>query len=347
MHYISKLIVKAREKNASDLHLSPLSCPKVRLLGILQDLENNIISSFATSEIANDLLNPEQKNSLELNSSVDFAYNLVNTRLRVNIFKTFRGISISIRLLPDVVPTLEELHMPQSVSTLSSLKQGLVLITGSTSSGKSTTLAAMINHININKAGHIIAIEDPIEYIHTHKNCIINHIEIGNRPFSQVLKYALRQNPDCILLGEIRDLETLSFAISAAETGHLVLSTLHTNDAVSTINRIIDIFPNEQKAQIRTQLSFALEGVICQQLIPQLGSNKQIAATEIMLVNQAIKNLIREDNVHQIHQVIETNSKDGMQSMDLSIARLIKEGYISFDEGLKNCRNIDALKNFM
>jgi len=347
---LSKLLEIAKEQKASDLHFSASAKPKIRIDGSLVNIEDSeILHPDEIKDVAYSILTKENKDALDLNGDVDFACDFDNSRLRVNIYKEQQGLSIAIRILPKEIPTLVDLSMPNIIKEIASLKRGLVLITGATGSGKSTTLAAILDYINTTRKEHIITIEDPIEYIHTHKNCIVNQREVGRDVTSleRALRSSLRQDPDIIFLGEMRDMKTTQTALTAAETGHLVFSTLHTNGAADSINRIIDMFPHGAREQIKTQLASTLKGVITQRLIKKDNSIGRVAALEVMIVNQAIKNLIREDKTHHINQTIQTHMNIGMQCIDHRLAQLHKKKIISYDDAIAHCTDINVFKQFL
>jgi twitching motility protein PilT len=285
------------------------------------------------------ILNEKQKNEFEEYGELDLSYELINiSRFRVNIFRHRRGEAAAFRLIPEKIKTLSELGLPSIVSNFTDKDKGFVLITGPTGSGKSTTLAALIDIINKNRYENIITIEDPIEFIHYHKNCLISQREIGShtKSFASALRNALREDPDVILVGEMRDLETISMALTAAETGHLVFSTLHTSSAGESVERIIDVFPPHQQNQVRMQFANSILGVIAQTLLPTLDEKGRVPAIEVMIANPAIRNLIREGKVYQIPSTIQTSKKEGMQSLDQSLKDLVMEGKISIEEAIKS-----------
>ncbi|HLR20456.1 MAG TPA: type IV pilus twitching motility protein PilT [Tissierellaceae bacterium] len=322
----------AYNKKASDIHISVNAPILFRIDGSLIPLNNKILNEEDTKQLVEEILSIELIKELETKGELDFSYSNSNTgRYRVNIFKQKGTFSIVLRLIPFEIPSMQSLGLPKISKDLAMLKQGLILVTGPTGSGKTTTLASMINFINQEKSCHILTLEDPIEYIHNHNKSLINQREIGKdtESFSGSIRSALRQDPDIILIGELRDLETISIALTAAETGHLVLSTLHTSGSYQTINRIIDIFPYHQQQQIRTQLSEVLKGIISQVLIPKASTSGRVAAFETMIVTRAIKNLIREDKIHQISGIIETGSRYGMQTLDNSLLNLCRDGIIN------------------
>jgi twitching motility protein PilT len=271
------------------------------------------------------------------------------SRFRINVYKQRRSFAISARVIKPELPTIESLGMPEMLKDIALKPRGLFLVTGPTGSGKSTTLAAMINHINNSRSCHILTLENPIEYLFRHNVAMINQREIGDdtRNFASGLRAGLREDPDVIFVGEMRDLETISTAVSAAETGHYVLSTLHTTSAASSVDRIIDSFPPHQQQQVRIQLSGTLQGILSQQLIPLADESGRVAAIEMLLVNDAVRNMIREGKTHQIDSVIQTNIKNGMIPMDYSLAELVKKGRITYIDALSRCQNIDMLKRYV
>ncbi len=322
----------AYQKGASDLHLSIGTPPVYRLHGNLMRIGNDPLMPVVTEQIVEEVLTEEQLEAFQENGELDFSYSIANvSRFRVNAYRQRASISLAFRVVPPNVPTIEQLKLPPILKTLCQKPQGLVLVVGPTGSGKSTTLASMINHINLTEKKHIITLEDPIEYLHRHNNSIIDQREIGfdTMSFANGLRAALRQDPDVILVGELRDLETISTAITAAETGHLVFGTLHTSDAPATIDRIIDVFPPGQQAQIRIQLASELVSVISQRLFPTPQNDGRRAALEIMINNSAVQNLIRNEKIYQIPSIIQTSKAQGMQTMEGAIFQLLKENAIS------------------
>lgn len=331
---IKDLLQRAYELRASDLHILAGSPPVFRIDGQLKIFDDRPLSVHETESFARKIMPETIWNEFLTRGEVDFNYELPGiSRFRMNAFRQKEAVSIAIRLIPEKVPTLEELKLPNTLAKLMEHPHGLILVTGPTGSGKSTTQAAMINYINERYARHIITLEDPIEYVHHHKRSIINQREIGKdtKSFASGLRAALRQDPDIILVGEMRDLETISTAITAAETGHLVLATLHTNNAVQTIDRIIDVFESYQQRQIRLQLASVLLGVISQRLFPLKGRYGRIAATEILLNNSSVANLIRSEKIHQISNVLQTSRAEGMHTLEMSIQELVKKGFISYE----------------
>src|SRR6266542_2667575 len=323
---IDELLEHMVERNASDLHVTTGTPPAIRVRGEVQRLEGyDSLTSEDTQQLLYRILSSEQQKQLELKRQLDFSYSIPGlARFRVNVYFQRESIAAAFRLIPDELKTLEELGIPASLHQLAEKPRGIVLITGPTGSGKSTTLAALIDEINRNRSEHILTVEDPIEFLHRHKRCIVNQREIGPdaTSFAEALRAALRQDPDVILVGEMRDLETIATALTAAETGHLVLATLHTQSAPGTIDRIIDVFPAEQQGQIRTQLAASLEGVVTQTLLPTLDGRGRVPALEVLLPDDAVRNLIRQGKVEQIYSVMQTSTSRGMQTMEQSLADL-------------------------
>ena len=332
---IIQLLEKAFEEKASDLHISFGNPATFRIDGKLLQLDGRTYTSSELQQMVDEILPENKKDEFESEGETDFNYALLDTcRFRVNAFHQRGEVSIAARLVLSEIPTIEQLGMPTVLFDLAKKKQGLILVTGPTGSGKSTTLAAMIDFINTNYAKHIITLEDPIEYLHEHKKSIVNQREIGSdtQSFSNGLRAALRQDPDIILVGEMRDLETISTAITAAETGHLVLATLHTSSATTTIDRIIDVFPPHQQSQIRVQIANVLQGIISQRLFVKNDRRGRVAATEILVQVPAVANLIRSGKVHQIQNVIQTSRSSGMHTLETSIQQLVSSGNISYED---------------
>ncbi len=335
---IKELLITAKDKDASDLHLNIGIPPVLRINGKLIKTNFPALTPEITHEMIYSILNEKQKADFEKIGELDLSYELANiSRFRVNVFKHRRGEAAAFRLIPEKIKPLSELNLPSILSDFTDKEKGLVLITGPTGSGKSTTLASLIDIINKNRYDNVITIEDPIEFIHYHKNCLITQREVGSHTesFASALRSALREDPDVILVGEMRDLETISMALTAAETGHLVFSTVHTISAGETVERIIDVFPPHQQNQVRMQIAGSLLGVVAQTLIPTLDEKGRVPALEIMIANSAIRNLIREGKVHQIPSTIQTSKKDGMQSLDQSLKDLVMEGKISQEDAIK------------
>src|SRR5262245_13968063 len=335
---IDELLERMVEANASDLHVTTGTPPAIRVRGEVERLEGfDALTGEETQQLLYRILSSEQQKNFELARQLDFSYSMPGlARFRVNIYFQRESIGAAFRLIPTELKTLEELGIPDSLHVLAEKPRGLVLVTGPTGSGKSTTLAAIIDEINRNRSEHILTIEDPIEFLHRHKRCIVNQREIGPdaTSFADALRAALRQDPDVILVGEMRDLETISTALTAAETGHLVFGTLHTQSAPSTIDRIIDVFPAEQQEQVRIMLAGSLQAVVTQTLLPTADGNGRIAALEILLPDDAVRNLIRQAKIEQVYSVMQTNTGRGMQTMEQSLGDLIMRRVVDLDVGL-------------
>ncbi len=335
---ITDLLILTKERRASDLHLKAGAPPTLRINGKLVRLNAGPLSRDEMHAVLSDILTDDQKARFETTHDLDFSLEVAQIgRFRANAFAQRLGEGLVLRLIPTSIKSLEDLGMPEVLKQLALKDRGLVLVTGPTGSGKSTTLAAMVDHMNNNREDHIITIEDPIEFVHQDKKCNVNQREVGPHTvsFATALRSALREDPDIILVGEMRDLETIAQALTAAETGHLVLSTLHTNNAPQTISRIVDVFPPHQQEQIRVQLADALLGVVAQTLVPTLDGQGRVAALEVMVATPAIRNLIRENKIHQIPTAIQTGAREGMQSLDQSLKTLVKTQRISQEEALK------------
>jgi twitching motility protein PilT len=335
---IDELLERMVEANASDLHVTTGTPPAIRVRGEVERLQGfDALTGEETQQLLYRILSSEQQKLLEINRQLDFSYSMPGlARFRVNAYFQRESIGAAFRLIPTELKTLEELGIPESLHVLAEKPRGLVLVTGPTGSGKSTTLAAIIDEINRNRSEHILTIEDPIEFLHRHKRCIVNQREIGPdaTSFADALRAALRQDPDVILVGEMRDLETISTALTAAETGHLVFGTLHTQSAPSTIDRIIDVFPAEQQEQVRIQIANSLQGVVTQALLPTADQMGRVPALEILLPDDAVRNLIRQGKVEQIYSVMQTNTGRGMQTMEQSLGDLIMRRVVDFEVGL-------------
>jgi len=347
MSNINELLKYSLDSGASDLHLSVGSIPMVRIHGIMKKLQLPSMELSTMEKIRDDVLNDNQKRIFNEKLEIDFSTALGNEgRFRVNFFNQINGLSAVFRTIPSDIKSSEELGIPPLMNQLAMKEKGLVLLTGPTGSGKSTTLAAMIDHVNENKSCHIITIEDPVEYFHKSKNSLINQRELGQstHSFTNALRSALREDPDVILVGEMRDLETIQLALTAAETGHLVLSTLHTSSAVKTIDRIIDVFPSGQKSQIRSMLSESLLAVIAQKLLQNREKNGRIPASEVMIANHAVRNLIREDKIYQIPTLIQSGGQEGMQSLDQDLQRLLQQGKIERKDAIKVAENPEVFE---
>jgi len=332
MSEMQKLLQHTVTSDGSDLHISAGSPIMIRIHGQMQKLDEKPVSADIAQNLINQILNPQQVAVLKEEQEVDFAISVPDyARFRVNVFQQRLGLAGVFRVIPEKIPSIEELGLPSVVGDLVNLEYGLILVTGPTGMGKSTTLAAMIDRINSTKKGHIITIEDPIEFIHSSKKCIINQREVTSHThsFANALRSALREDPDYILVGEMRDLETIGLALTAAETGHLVFATLHTSSAAKTITRVIDVFPVGEQDRIRIQLSESLMGVIAQRLYPRIDIPGRVAAFELMIATQAVRNLVREKKIFQIDSVIQTSRSIGMQSMEQAKRDLIAAGKVS------------------
>src|SRR5919201_2287971 len=335
---IDELLEQMVTRNASDLHVTAGTPPVIRVRGSLERLTDfETLTPEDTHQLLYRILSSEQQKLLEIKRQLDFAHSVPGlARFRVNVYFQRESVGAAFRLIPDDLRTLEELGIPSSLHQLAEKPRGMVLVTGPTGSGKSTTLAALIDEINRNRAEHILTVEDPIEFLHRHKRCIVNQREIGPdaTSFAEALKAALREDPDVILVGEMRDLETISTALTAAETGHLVFGTLHTQSAPSTIDRIIDVFPPEQQGQVRIMIANSLQGVVTQTLLPTADGVGRIPALEVLLPDDAVRNLIRQGKVEQIYSVMQTNTSRGMQTMEQSLADLVQRNIVKLDDAL-------------
>jgi len=346
---LQQLLEEMIQKKASDLHLVAGSPPVFRIDGNLTVTPYEAMTPAMTEQLAYSVLNDKQKKHFEMEQELDFSFGISGlSRFRANLFLERGSVSMAVRAIPWEIRTFQELGLPPVVAELCMRPQGLVLVTGPTGSGKSTTLAAMVDKINKEKRVHIITIEDPIEYVYRHNKCIINQRQVGSdtMSFANALKYVLRQDPDVVLIGEMRDLETIQAALTLAETGHLTLATLHTNSAAESVNRIIDVFPPYQQPQVRAQLAFVIEGIITQQLIPKIKPGRALAL-EIMICTPAIRALIRDEKVHQIYSLIQAGAKYGMQTMNQSLFQLYVNKVISLDEALSRSSNIEELKRMI
>jgi twitching motility protein PilT len=330
------LLEEMIQKDASDLHITAQERPKLRVDGDIVDSSvPDVLTPKDTLQLAYSVLTENQKKRFETEDELDFSFGIQNlARFRGNVFKQRGCVAMVIRMIPFNVRTFQELGLPPVIAKLAERPRGLILVTGPTGSGKSTTLAAIIDKINKERKGHIITVEDPIEFIHRHQSCIVNQREIGTdtKTFASALKYALREDPDVILVGEMRDLETVAAALTIAETGHLVLATLHTNSAAESINRIIDVFPSTQQSQVRAQLAFVLEGVVTQTLLPKAKGRGRCMAAEIMVATPAIRALIRDDKIHQIYSAMQSGKKFGMQTMNDALFQLYTSREVSQEE---------------
>jgi len=344
---IDTLLEQMVAHNASDLHITAGSPPVLRLRGQLHRLDHlPRLGADETRQLLYRILSTEQQKQLELNRQLDLSYSIPGVaRVRVNIFSQRESLAGAFRLIPSELKTLEELGVPASLYQLCHRPRGLVLVTGPTGSGKSTTLAALIDEINRTRADHIVTIEDPIEFVHKHKRCIVNQRELGPdaTSFADALRGALRQDPDVILLGEMRDLETIATALTAAETGHLVFATLHTQDAASTVDRLIDVFPAEQQGQIRAQIAGTLEGVVTQTLLPTADGQGRVPAIEILFPDDAVRNLIRQAKIEQIYSIMQTGTKRGMMTLEQSLADLVLRGVVTEEIAVSRSSRGDQL----
>src|SRR3954464_4986014 len=333
------LLQEMLDRNASDLHITAGVRPKLRIDGEMEDSKNEqVLQPKDTLQVAYSVLTENQKKRFEMEDELDFSFGITGlARFRGNCFKQAGCVSMVIRQIPFSIKTFEQLALPKVIADLSDKPRGLILVTGPTGSGKSTTLAAMLDKINKELKGHMITIEDPIEFIHKHQNCIVNQREVGTdtKSFSAALKYALRQDPDVVLIGEMRDLETIQAGLTIAETGHLAFATLHTNSAAEDINRIIDVFPSHQQSQVRAQLAFCLEGIVTQTLLPKLGGKGRAMAAEILVVTPAIRALIRDDKIHQIYSMMQSGKKYGMQTMNDALYQLYVNKAVGLEEVIR------------
>lgn len=345
---IKELFDLVRQEDASDLLISAGAPPILRINGQLFRQRTDPLTADDTRTLIYKFLSKEQQKTFESRKELDFSLAVgAKHRFRVNVYYQKGAVTAALRPIPETIPSLGTLGLPEHVTELAKARQGLVLVTGPTGSGKTTTQAALIDLINSNRACHIITVEDPIEYVHHHRKSIVDQREIGGDTdsFSGALKYALRQDPDVILIGEMRDIETIQAALTAAETGHLIFATLHTNDAIQTVDRIIDVFPAGQQQQIRFQLSLTLLAILSQRLLPRKDGEGRVLACEILKNNQAVANLIRENKTHQIYSVVETSVKTGMLTMDRCIKKLYSEGAISYEDAIATMRNPKELED--
>ena len=346
---IQDLLSEMVKRGASDLHITAGTAPLVRVSGRLTPIGTERLKPDETMRMSYSLMNEIQKKTFEQSKECDFSFGISNlARFRANCYLQRGCVALALRIIPLEIKTFKELGLPQIMGEFTTRPSGLVLVTGATGSGKSTTLAAMIDKINKERHDHILTIEDPIEFLHKHQGCMINQREVGSDTdsFSQALKMALRQDPDVVLIGEMRDLETIRAAITIAETGHLTFATLHTNSAVQTINRIVDVFPKGEQQTIRTQLSFVLQGVICQTLLPKVGGGR-VMCYEVMNMTPGIRALIRDDKVHQIESMIEIGQKFGMNTMNMRLCELIAERKVDRFEALAKSPSPDSLEKLL
>src|SRR5438552_7164244 len=350
MARLDDLLRQMKSQGASDLHMAAGSAPYMRINGEMAKLNYRSVSPETSQSLIFEILNETQRQHFEENWDLDLSYALKGVgRFRANIFMQRNGIGAAFRLIPEGIKTVKELDLPEQLVDLMDVSEGLILLTGPTGAGKTTTLAALIHSINVEQQKHIITIEDPIEFVHENHRCLINQREVAGhtKSFSGALRAALREDPDIILVGEMRDLETISLAVTAAETGHLVFATLHTNNAAQTVDRMVDVFPPGQQEQVRFQLSNNLEAVLCQQLLPKAGGPGRICAMEIMICTPAVRNLIREAKAHQITSSIQTSANIGMQTMDQCLRDLYQRGSITLEEALTRAMQPEELKKMI
>jgi twitching motility protein PilT len=342
---LSDLLVECQDSGASDLHLTAGARPTLRIHGSLAPLEDrSILTPPVIQRMLYAILTQKQREHFEETLELDFAYSLPGrARFRVNMYRQRDALGAAFRIIPYEIKALEELGVPPSVANFAMMPRGFVLITGPTGSGKSTTLASLVDLANRQRRDHIMTVEDPIEFLHKHKSCLVNQREVGEDTwsFQNALKHVLRQDPDIILVGEMRDLETISVALTAAETGHLVFATLHTQDAAQTIDRVIDVFPPHQQQQIRVQLAGALQGVVCQTLAKTFDGKGRAVATEVLVATPAIRNLIREGKTHQIYSSLQAGAKHGMHTLDQHLAELVRSGRITYETALEKCHHVE------
>jgi len=350
MPTMADLFMLMHEKGASDIHITAGAPPMLRIDGALAPTPFPSLSPADSQALAYSLLSDAQRQRFEATNELDIAIGVKGVgRLRLNVFRQRGAVGVAIRSVPDKIRSFEELGLPAVTYDLMKLKKGLILVTGPTGSGKSTTLASMIDFLNVNHASHIMTVEDPIEFVHGHKKGIVNQREIGSdtESFGDALKYVLRQDPNVILIGEMRDLETISAALTVAETGHLVFATLHTSDAAQSINRMIDVFPPHQQDQIRTQLSFTLQAILCQQLLPRAKGGGRVMALELLVMTSAARNQVRERKIEQMMMTIQTGAKFGMQTMNQALSNLYTEGEITYQDALAHSLDVEDLKKVL
>jgi twitching motility protein PilT len=351
MANLHQLLKELVERGGSDLHITTNTPPQIRIDGKMTPMDFPSLTPIETKQLCYSILTDAQKHKFEEENELDLSFGVKGlSRFRGNVFIQRGAVAAVFRVIPYKILTFDELGLPPVVTELTGRPRGLILVTGPTGSGKSTTLASIIDKINTDRHDHIITIEDPIEYLHPHKGCLVNQREVGadTKSFKNALKYVLRQDPDVVLVGELRDLETIEAALTLAETGHLCFATLHTNSCAQTINRIIDVFPPYQQTQVRTQLSFVLEGVLSQTLIPRASGEGRILSLEVMVPNPAIRNLIREDKIHQIYSQMQVGQdKFGMQTMNQSLYNLLRKRLISLDDAMGRTPEPDELKQMI
>jgi twitching motility protein PilT len=343
--FLTELLIETLDRNCSDLHLTVGAPPTVREHGALTPMQDRaVMTPQSLQSVIYAILSQKQREKFEAELELDFAYSVPGrARFRVNVYRQRDTLGAAFRLIPFEIKALEDLGVPPAVGNFAMLPRGFVLVTGPTGSGKSTTLAAVVDMANRQRRDHIMTVEDPIEFLHEHKSCLVNQREVGEdtHSFKNALKHVLRQDPDIILVGEMRDLETIEIALTAAETGHLVMATLHTQDAAQTIDRVIDVFPPHQQQQVRVQLASALQGVVCQQLLKTADGKGRVVATEVLVATPAIRNLIREGKTHQIYSAMQAGAKHGMATMDQHLAQLVKAGRVTYDAALEKCHHVE------
>ena len=346
-HDINKLLKLMHDKNASDIHITANCTVQLRIDAKLVPVDDRVLTPEEAKTLSYSVLTKEQISKFEQDLELDMSFGVSDvSRFRVNVFRQRGHVGCAIRLIPFDIMNFEQCGLPVDIVTsLCNRPKGLVLVTGATGSGKSTTLAAMIDWINSRRPCHIVTVEDPIEFVHSHKKAIVDQREVysDTRSFAESLKHVLRQDPDVILIGEMRDLETIESALIIAETGHLVFATLHTSDCVQTINRVVDVFPSHQQQQIKTQLSFVLLGILSQQLIPKMSGGGRVLATEVLTANPAVRSLIRESKLHQLYSVIQTSQKEGMKTMNQVLYELYQKKLISYEEAFSRTTDADDL----
>ncbi|MCX5801099.1 MAG: type IV pilus twitching motility protein PilT [Candidatus Eisenbacteria bacterium] len=347
---LRELLEEMTRKKASDLHITAGTQPQLRVDGSVMPTAHPVLTPDDTARLAYSILTEDQKKRFESSKELDLSFGIQGvSRFRANAFLQRGVVSIAIRQIPYQVPTFEDLGVPPVVQEFTTKKQGLILVTGPAGSGKSTTLAAIIDKINSERHAHIITIEDPIEFVHHHKKCIVNQREVNSDTpsFASALKYVLRQDPDVILVGEMRDFETVSAALTIAETGHLVFATLHTNSTFESVNRIVDVFPSEQQEQVFSQLAFVLEGVVRQQLIPRMRGSGRVLVTEILVCTPAVRAVIREGKIHQIYSLMQAGQKYGMQTMNQALYKAYMSKQISLDDAIGRSSDVKELEQMM
>ena len=348
---IEELLQILVENGGSDLHISAGAAPKIRVDGQLLDSDYDPLSPEDTKSLVYSFLTGDQIARFEKDFEIDLSFGVEGMgRFRVNVFLQRGTVAAVLRVIPYNVKGFDELGLPRGIcEEVAALPRGLVLFTGATGSGKSTSLAAMLDHVNESRCGHVVTVEDPIEFLHRNKNCLFNQREIGSdtQAFHRALRSALRQDPDVVLVGEMRDMETIEAALTIAETGHLTFGTLHTSDAVQSINRIVDVFPSHQQQQVRTQLSFVIQAVFCQQLLPLASGSGRALGLEVMIANSAVRALIRDDKAHQIYSIIQTGGKQGMQTMNHSLCELVRSRQITVEQALTHTSDPEDLKRML